>query len=74
MAEKSRAKDTTTGHWELAGVELEPPFQTFSQQFPSFPAELVGELSARCGHGILGNRGGSGTAIIEELGPRHLAG
>lgn len=74
MAEKSKAKDTTTGHWELAGVELDPPFQTFSQEYPSFPAELLDELCARCGHGILGNRGGSGTAIIEELGPRHLAG
>ncbi|SHO52370.1 phosphopentomutase [Desulfopila aestuarii] len=74
LAEASRGKDTITGHWELAGVKLDPPFQTFPLSYPSFPAELLDRLSSRCGHAILGNRGGSGTTIIEELGPRHLAG
>lgn len=74
LAEASAAKDTTTGHWELAGVKLDSPFQTFPQEYPSFPPELIETLIARTGHAVLGNRGGSGTMIIEELGLRHLAG
>jgi len=74
LAEGAKAKDTITGHWELAGVKLDPPFQTFPLTCPSFPAELLDQLRAGSGHGILGNRGGSGTTIIEELGARHLAG
>lgn len=74
MFEKSKGKDTTTGHWELAGIELDQPFATFPLEFPSFPAELLDQISAQCGHKILANIGGSGIAMIEEFGARHLAG
>lgn len=72
MAEASRGKDTTTGHWELAGVPLEVPFQTFPLACPSFPSELIDTFVKRTGYHILGNKGASGTAIIEELGSEHL--
>lgn len=74
MAEVSSGKDTTTGHWELAGVLLENPFQTFPLSYPSFPAELVQSFQEQTGYKVLGNKGGSGTAIIEELGRAHLDG
>lgn len=72
MEEKSPGKDTTTGHWELAGVELENSFTTFPKDYPSFPAELVSEFSGRINRGTLGNKAASGTVIIEELGGEHL--
>lgn len=74
MAEKSAGKDTTTGHWELAGLVLDQPFTTFKPAFPSFPAELTDALMAETGYDILGNCSASGTAIIEELGQQHLNG
>jgi phosphopentomutase len=70
LAEASGAKDTTTGHWELAGVPNERPFPTFPD---GFPPEILGPFSARTGRGVLGNKAASGTRIIEELGPEHLA-
>jgi phosphopentomutase len=70
MAETSPAKDTTTGHWELAGVPNERPFPTFPH---GFPPEILEPFTARTGRGALGNKAASGTQIIEELGPAHLA-
>lgn len=74
MVEVSHGKDTTTGHWELAGVVLKEPFRTFSLEAPSFPAELLDRFRERTGYEVLGNKGASGTAIIEELGALHMAG
>ena len=74
MSEVSAGKDTTTGHWELAGILLDNPFTTFPLQYPSFPEELISSLKTRTGYDILGNKGGSGTVIIEELGTAHLSG
>ena len=71
MKEKSPGKDTTTGHWEIAGLELDEPFHTFSPEYPSFPGELVEAFNAGTGRGLIGNKAASGTAIIEELGPEH---
>ncbi len=71
MAEKSPGKDTTTGHWEIAGAILTKPFATFPQ---GFPQELIEKFIAQtnCG-GILANKPASGTAIIEELNDEHHA-
>lgn len=74
MAEASSGKDTTTGHWELAGIELEQPFQTFPLAYPSFPDELIEQFQQQTGYAVLGNRGSSGLAILEELGEAHLNG
>jgi len=70
MAMKTRAKDTTSGHWELAGLVMEPPFATF-EKFPE--ALLCGWLS-RAGRETkwLGNHAASGTQIIDELGSTHI--
>lgn len=69
MIEKSKGKDTTTGHWEIAGLVSEKPFATFPD---GFPQELVEKFIAEtnCG-GILANKPASGTAIIEELNNEH---
>jgi len=68
LQEVSQGKDTITGHWEIAGLELNPGFHLFPKAAPSFPAELTDSFVERTGRGILGNRHGSGTQIIEELG------
>ena len=69
MIEKSKGKDTTTGHWELAGLVLEKPFATFPEGFPDeFIEKFIEET--KCG-GILGNYPASGTAIIQELNAEH---
>lgn len=65
----SPGKDTTTGHWELAGIVLEKPFPVYPNGFPS---ELMREFERRIGRGILGNKPASGTEIIRELGGEHL--
>lgn len=66
----SAGKDSTTGHWELCGVQLPVPFPTYPH---GFPAELLDEFSARTGRGVIGNRAASGTAILDDLGPEHVA-
>jgi phosphopentomutase len=68
----SPGKDTTTGHWEIAGLILEKPFFTFPADYPSFPAELVADFEKGTGRKILGNRAASGTEIIRDLGEEHL--
>lgn len=70
MVESSRGKDTTTGHWEIAGQILEKPFPTFPD---GFPEELLRRLSERSGRGIVCNKPYSGTAVIEDYGEEHLA-
>jgi phosphopentomutase len=71
MIEASAGKDTITGHWEMAGLVTEQALPTFPDGFPS---EILDDLRAAAGgRGILGNRTASGTAIIEELGARHMA-
>ena len=72
MREVSPGKDTTTGHWELAGFQLDKPFPVFPPSFPSFPKELLDRLTAASGYEFLGNKAASGTEIIEELGEEHL--
>jgi phosphopentomutase len=68
MRESSAGKDSTTGHWELAGIVLEEPFAVFER----FPDALVRAIEAEAGCRFLGNVAASGTAIIEELGAEHL--
>ena len=62
-------KDSTAGHWELCGLTLERPFRTYPD---GFPREVIDEFARRTGRGCIGNRAASGTAIIRELGARHL--
>ena len=73
MRETSRGKDTSSGHWEMAGSPVEFEWGYFKPDYPSFPPELIGKICAEAGlPGILGNKAASGTAIIEELGEEHL--
>jgi len=69
MAEVSEGKDTTTGHWEIAGCILERAFPTYPN---GFPREVIEEFEARIGRKTLGNVVASGTVIIEELGAEHM--
>lgn len=69
MQEVSKGKDTTTGHWELAGLILDEPFRVYPEGFPSDVIEKFIEAT-NCG-GILGNYASSGTAIIEDLDEEH---
>jgi len=70
MAERSKGKDSVTGHWEFMGIVLDRAFPTFPA---GFPPELIAEFEARIGRQSIGNSVASGTAIIDELGPRHMA-
>jgi phosphopentomutase len=69
MAERSPGKDTTTGHWEMAGIILKQPFPVYPN---GFPPDLIKSYEEKIGRGVLGNKAASGTAIIEELGTRHM--
>ncbi|MEO0080318.1 MAG: phosphopentomutase [candidate division WOR-3 bacterium] len=69
MAERSIGKDSTTGHWELAGVVLSRSFPVFPQ---GFPKELISRFEAAIGREVLGNVHASGTEIIRELGEEHM--
>ncbi|NBB72933.1 MAG: phosphopentomutase, partial [Bacteroidetes bacterium] len=71
MREVSAGKDSTTGHWELAGLRLDAPFPTYPDGFPPPVIDAFVEATG-CG-GVLGNRPASGTVIIDELGPEHAA-
>lgn len=71
--EVSLAKDTSSGHWELAGVAVKSPWGYFKPEYPSFPKELIDKICQRANlSGILGNKAASGTVIIEELGEEHI--
>lgn len=69
MIERSPGKDTTTGHWEIAGVVLERPFPTYPS---GFPPEVLEPFERAIGSVTLGNVAASGTEIIERLGAEHL--
>jgi phosphopentomutase len=69
MAEKSRGKDSTIGHWELMGVVSQKPLPTYPD---GFPQELVEEYERRIGRKTLGNLAISGTVIIDRLGEEHM--
>lgn len=69
MVEASKGKDTTTGHWEMAGLRVERAFATFPQ---GFPPEIMDPFVARVGRGVLGNKPASGTVILDELGDEHV--
>ncbi len=71
MNEASTGKDTMTGHWEMMGLHITKPFQTFTET--GFPRELIEELSARTGRTIIGNKSASGTEILEELAEEEIA-
>lgn len=68
-AELSKGKDTITGHWEIAGVILETPLNTYPE---GFPREIIEEFESKIGRKTLGNVVASGTAIIEDLGEEHM--
>lgn len=70
LYERSRGKDTMTGHWEMMGLYVRSPFQTFTEH--GFPKELIAELERRTGRKIIGNKSASGTEILEELGEREI--
>lgn len=68
-AELTKAKDTTCGHWEIAGYPMDVPFRTYPD---GFPPEILGEFERRTGRGTLGNCVASGTEIITRLGAEHM--
>src|ERR1700726_830765 len=68
-ATRSPGKDTTTGHWEMAGVWLDQAFPVYKS---GFPADLIAEFERQIGRQMLGNKPASGTEIIKELGEEHL--
>ncbi|WP_170270486.1 phosphopentomutase [Heliorestis acidaminivorans] len=69
MAELAPGKDTTTGHWEMAGVILKQPFPTFPDAFPS---DLIHAYEQAIGRKVIGNEVASGTEIITRLGGQHV--
>jgi len=69
MGQLSKGKDSTAGHWEMAGILLEEPFPTYPRGFPKEMLNLFEQASGRKG---LGNRAASGTEIIQELGEEHM--
>lgn len=71
MQEASVGKDTMTGHWEMMGLYITTPFQTFTDT--GFPQELLDELTRRTGHKIVGNKAASGTEILDELAEHEIA-
>jgi len=68
LAEKSKGKDTVTGHWEIAGIILEKPLRTFPE---GFPEDIIREFEEKAGTKVIGNKVASGTEIIKELGEEH---
>ncbi len=70
LKEASKGKDTMTGHWEMMGLKITQPFQTFTDH--GFPKELIEELEKRTGRKIIGNKSASGTEILDELGEEEI--
>ncbi len=68
LLERSKGKDTTTGHWELMGVVTPQPMPTYPH---GFPYDVIDPFMNRTGRGVIGNRPASGTEIIQELGEEH---
>ena len=69
MREASRGKDTTTGHWEIAGLVSKQPLPTYPH---GFPQEIIDEFAKKCGRGVLCNKPYSGTEVIKDYGEEHL--
>ncbi|MBO4384160.1 MAG: phosphopentomutase [Clostridia bacterium] len=67
--EITKAKDTTSGHWEMAGFPMSVPFRTYPN---GFPEDLISEFERKIGRGTLGNEVASGTEIIKRLGDEHV--
>jgi len=70
LNEISNGKDTMTGHWEMMGLQVKEPFQTFTEN--GFPEELLNQLSTLSGRMIIGNCAASGTEILDELGEEQI--
>ena len=70
MGEMSIGKDTTTGHWEIAGIITKEPFPTYTEN--GFPAEVIKAFEEAIGTKCIGNYAASGTVIIQDLGPEHV--
>ncbi len=68
LMERSKGKDTTTGHWEMMGIVTAQPFPTYPH---GFPHDVIDPFMHRTGRGVLGNKAASGTEIIQELGEEH---
>ena len=68
LLERSKGKDTTTGHWELMGIVTPTAFPTYPHGFPD---EVIDPFMNRTGRGVIGNKPASGTEIIQELGEEH---
>lgn len=68
MAEVSAGKDTSTGHWEITGLKVTKPFNTYPE---GFPPSFIEEFEKRIGRKVLGNIPASGTEIIDQFGPEH---
>jgi phosphopentomutase len=68
LFERSKGKDTTTGHWELMGVVTAQAFPTYPH---GFPHDVIDPFMHRTGRGVIGNKAASGTEIIQELGEEH---
>lgn len=68
-AERSRGKDTTTGHWEISGIVSEKPFPTYPN---GFPEDVIRKFSAATGRGVLCNKPYSGTKVIADYGEEHM--
>jgi phosphopentomutase len=68
LVERSKGKDTTTGHWELMGIITPEPMPTYPH---GFPFHVIEQFAHRTGRGVLGNKAASGTEIIQELGEEH---
>ncbi len=69
MTEKSKGKDTTTGHWEIAGIISEKPFPTYPE---GFPPEIISEFEKATERNVLCNKPYSGTKVIEDYGKEHI--
>ncbi len=69
LQEASRGKDTTIGHWEIAGICSEKPLPTYPE---GFPEEILQEFSRQTGRGVLCNKPYSGTVVIQEYGEEHM--
>ncbi len=69
LAEKSKGKDTTIGHWEIAGLISQTPMPTYPCGFPD---EIINEFSHRTGRGVLCNKAYSGTEVIKDYGAEHM--
>jgi len=67
--EASNGKDTTTGHWEIAGLYIEQPFKTYPD---GFPKHIIDEFEKKTGRKVLCNKPASGTVVLDELGEEHV--